>query len=335
MSKSPHALPVARHWKDIPQEVKPRAVSKEGRRRALLRGIRLTGATVGLALAGAAAWEVTLAMERDAAPRPATRDELIGEHVVAESDGVLHRDVAWLKATLALPADATLDRIDLTALRQKVLAGGQVQAASVVRRFPHTLIVRMAERTPVARLRVAEGAAPERTLLVARDGTVYAGHGYDEAMLATLPWLDGITPHNGRVGPIAGMERVADLLSRARLEAGHLYRDWHVVSLAGLADDGIIEVRTRQGQTIRFGTQTDDFTQQLGRLDLALDTAARADPPIRLRTIDLSLGPRVPVSSEPVPTDPIGAPPGAGGMVRSNPAGTAAPAAPHFQFHLP
>ena len=293
MSKTPVSLPVARHWREIPQEVKPRAMSREGRRRATARGIRITGLAAALALVAAAAWQVSLAWGKGAAPAAAPRGEWIGDHLEAESDGVLNGDKAWLESALALPANATLDSIDLGVLRERLLASGQVQAAALLRHFPRTLTVRMSERTPIARVRVAPSGEPQRTLLVARDGTVYEGHGYDGKMLDTLPWLGGIAAHGGKLGPIDGMESVNELLARAKLYAPALYRDWWILSLDRLASDGVIEVRTREGESFLFGSQSDDFTHQLGRLAFILDQYRSQEPP---RRIDLSLGSAVFVS---------------------------------------
>ena len=76
--------------------------------------------------------------------------------------------------------------------------------------------------------------------------------GFDPAMVATLPWLDGVKLARRGAGfaPIAGMKAVADLLASAKLEAEGLYRTWQVVSLARLASDGEIEVHTRDGMKV-------------------------------------------------------------------------------------
>ena len=53
MSKDTFSLPETRTWRDIPQQVRPRAMSNEGRRRLTIGALR---ATVGAAVAGAVAW---------------------------------------------------------------------------------------------------------------------------------------------------------------------------------------------------------------------------------------------------------------------------------------
>ncbi|MGH7995174.1 MAG: cell division protein FtsQ/DivIB [Opitutaceae bacterium] len=331
MSKSPVDLPVARHWRDLPQEVKPRAMSREGRRRVVARALRFGALGIGLALAGAAAWQVAMAMQAGEPERYATSGELIGGHIELESDGVLNGDTVWLRRTLALPAAATLDTLRLDSLRARVLASGQVKAAVLLRQFPHTLDVRVSERAPVARVRVARGNEPERTLLVARDGTVYEGRDYDPLIVDTLPWLAGIAPKDGRLGPVAGMERVADLLALAKVDAPRIYRGWRVVSLARWESDGLIEVRTARGRAAIFGTSGDDFEHQLGRLEEILDVASSGHPPVALRRIDLSFGRQVPVTTA-SPDAGDGRP--EANLAEAAPPPPEPPAGWHFQFHL-
>jgi hypothetical protein len=228
----------------------------------------------------------------------------IGKNLLLQTDGVL--DQAWLVATLGLPKKATLMDLDLTKLKARLLAHGQVATAALVRKFPATLSVRLTERMPIARI-MAETAVGERSaLLVARDGAVYPGMGYDHDLIESLPWLDGIklSPRSGGFVPIAGMDTVADLLGRAKLEADWLYRDWQAVSLARLESDGQIEVRTRSGKSIIFGAK-DDFFGQLAKLDYILDAARQAHPgQPTVGEIDLSLGGQVPVRLVAAPVPP-------------------------------
>ena len=66
------------------------------------------------------------------------------------------------------------------------------------------------------------------------------------------------------------MKAVSDLLASAKLEAENLYRTWQVISMARLASDGEIEVRTRDGMRVIFGTR-EDYLRQIARLDLLVD----------------------------------------------------------------
>ncbi len=226
------------------------------------------------------------------------------KQVVLTTDGML--DQTWLVRTLALPKNATLMELNLYALRARLLASGQVRSATLTRDFPATLSVSLSEQSPLARVKAQLGNQEPRVFLVARDGTVFEGVGFDERMVATLPWLDGVKleRQGERFAPIAGMETVAALLGKAKLEAEHLYRTWKVVSLARLETDREIEVRADGVARILFGTN-EDFFRQLARLDALLDEAkAHTDRP--LREVNLAIGAQVPVAFE-EPAVPEGA----------------------------
>jgi cell division protein FtsQ len=140
-----------------------------------------------------------------------------------------------------------------------------------------------------------DGEQP-RVFLVAREGIVFTGIGFDEGLISTLPWLDGVklVRKDDAFVPIAGMEKVADLLATAKMEAEHLYRTWQVVSLARLESDGEIEVRDRNVAKIYFGTN-ETFFRQLARLDLLLDKAW-AQTQKSPSAINLTIGSQVPVT---------------------------------------
>jgi hypothetical protein len=231
MSKDSLALPTSRTWRDIPQEVKPRSMSREGRRRIAMAALRLAAGTAAFAGAGWGVWAIALTLREnpDGAGAAARAVPLRPPELV--TDGVL--DKAWLVRTLALPKGATLLGLDLVRLRERLMADGQVQSAVLVRTFPNTLTVRISERSPVARMMVQFGGAAPRALLVARDGVAFAGEGFDTAMVETLPWIDGVRPVRRGAGlaPIEGMGTVSDLLATAKLEAERLYRTWQVVSM--------------------------------------------------------------------------------------------------------
>ncbi|MFY9923563.1 MAG: FtsQ-type POTRA domain-containing protein [Opitutaceae bacterium] len=293
MSKDTYALPETRTWREIPQQVRPRAMSMEGRRRMAMGVMRAVIGTAVIVGVSWGAWEVAAVLrdKTDAMPDAAKSDRV--RSLVLATDGVLDRN--WLAKTLSIAPDATLMGLDLNQLRAKVLADEQVSTASIVRNFPDTLTVRISERSPVARMMAqAPGGAP-KMLLVARDGIAFAGVGFDPAMVETLPWLDGITLSRTPRGlePIEGMRLVSDLLASAKLEAENLYRNWQVISLAHLATDGEIEVHTRDGMKIIFGTK-EDYLRQIARLDLLVDESN--DPTRPLREVNLALGAQVPVA---------------------------------------
>lgn len=290
----------SRTWRDIPQPLKPRAMSRGGRWRLAMALVR-TGSAValgGTALWGA--WRVAAALGENSRAMPAAAKAVPVKHLELRTAGGGVLDSGWLRRTLALPAGAALMELDLDRLKARLLAEGQVQSANLTRHFPDRLVAQIAERSPVARVRAAAPGAAERMFLVARDGVVYPGSGYDEALLDSLPWLDGFALVRAGAGfrPIRGMDVVSDLLARAQYEAGHLYAEWSVVSLARLESDREIEVVTRAGSTVVFSTRS-DFFPQLAKLDYMRDYLAANFPPVRVR-IDFTLGREVPVAFEPL-----------------------------------
>jgi cell division protein FtsQ len=174
--------------------------------------------------------------------------------------------------TLALPRSASLIGLDLDELRQRLLAQSQVRTAVLTKIFPSTLRVRITERMPVARVMAQMANGEPQAFLVARDGVVFPGIGYEMALLNSLPWLEPMKLARTTNGfqAIEGMGAASDLIAKAQLEAEHLYATWRVVSLARLNADAEIEVRTASGGTIVFSAATDYFTQ-LANLDLTLD----------------------------------------------------------------
>lgn len=284
----------ARNWRDIPQQMSPRTMSHEGRRRVMMSVLKTAGFAAvlgGLVWGGfevAATFREAPSRKSDAMQAAPVKD------LVLMTDGVL--DQAWMNRTLALPKNTSLMALDLYQLRNRLLASGQVRTATLTRSFPSTLTVSLSERAPVARLSAQDKDETPRTLLVARDGVVYEGVGYDAAMVKTLPWLAGVKLTRAGVTfqPIAGMEPVAELLAKAKLEAEHLYNTWKVVSLEHLESDGEIEVATKNATKITFGV-TEDFFRQLANLDAILDAAA-AHPEKSLRDINLAVGSQVPVA---------------------------------------
>jgi cell division protein FtsQ len=296
VSKDFSHIPQARSWRDIPQPMKPRTMSGGGRRRLAIAALRAVGAAAVIAGVAWAVWQVATVLRGNTGKMPAAARAVPVKDVLLITDGVLDR--GWITRTLALPANAPLLGLDLQTLRARVLASGQVRNATLTLNFPDTLAVTISERSPVARIMANAGGGAPKELLVAPDGVVFEGVDFDPPMIKTLPWLEGFTLSRlkGVLQPIEGMTAVAELLAKAKLEAEHLYQTWDVVSLARLRSDGEIEVRSRNGTRITFGTR-EDYFPQLARLDLLLDTAARLKPGKIPNEINLANGKQVPVSA--------------------------------------
>jgi cell division protein FtsQ len=148
------------------------------------------------------------------------------------------------------------------------------------------------------------GAGSPQAYMVARDGSVYQGVGYDLQLAETLPFLDGVKLVRSGSGfaRIDGLDQVSDLLGAARANAPALYRTFRVVSLARFAVDSTITVKSTEVDAITFGVVSDGFYKQLARLDYILDETRRQNPSQPLKAVNLAVGgSQVPVAFD-IPT---------------------------------
>jgi cell division septal protein FtsQ len=300
MSRAATATPSARSWRDIPQEIAPRAMSREGRKRVTFRTVKTISTTVIIAALAAGAFEIWRTWQQSPQLLATPVDSQPVKTITVQTDGVLGQP--WVERVLALPANIGLMELDLYALRSRLMASGQVASAALTREFPDTLKVVLAERSPIVRLRAQVGSEPARDFLVARDGTVFLGEGYEKHVLDSLPWLAGVRLEregNGFV-PLSGMDRVSDLLVTAITNVPNLYANWRVISLGRFVADGVIVVQSAEVAEIVFGTR-EDFYSQIARLDLILERMrAQGEPPVR--AVNLAVGPsQVPVALGPAP----------------------------------
>lgn len=280
-------------------------MSKEGHRRKTLAGLKFAGICALVFGALTAGIEIYLTWENNPASIKDPGGGVPLKQLAFSTDGVLDR--AWLERTLALPKKASLMSLDLAALEQRLLASGQAQSVMLRRRFAdNCLVVAAQERVPVARLMAQVDDEPARLRLVARDGTVFEGVGYEPAALEKLPWLDGVhlrrSAQHG-IQPITEMGRTAELLQTAGRLVPDLFSGWQVVSLARMDSDQEILVHSTLIPDIVFDAR-DEFPRQLARLDYIVDFLRTKGAP-SLQRIDLALGGQVPVElQEAVPLKP-------------------------------
>jgi len=285
-----------RSWRDIRQEVSAPAMSRRGRRRQLAAWTKVGVLCTLVAGSGWTIFTLAHSWSTDrAALATAVHSEPVRD-VVLITDGVLTQQ--WVTGVLGLPKSVTLMALDLPALRDKLLANGQVRVAVLTRGFPDQLVVTLQERTPVARVQASDGQGDPKQFLVAKDGVVYDGNHYDPHMVAGLPWLDGIRLVRAGNGfePIPGMDDVSALLSTAQLQAPHLYRDWQIVSLARLAETDEIRVKSQEIPEIVF-TRKRAYFKQVAQLDYIIDRARELPDPA-IKSVDLTHERDVPVVLE-------------------------------------
>jgi hypothetical protein len=292
-SPSANAEAPGRSWRTIRQEVSSPALSRRGRRRRLVAWLKVTGLVASVALAGWGIYGLAHAWASDRSALANAVHSAPVREVVLITDGVLGQK--WVTEVLALPKGASLMTLDLAALRDQLLAHGQIRVAVLTRSFPDALVVTLQERSPVARVQAGGADGITRQLLVAKDGVAYEGFGYDKPLLASLPWLDGVRLVKAGNGyaPIPGMADVSALLSTAQLQAPHLYQNWLIVSLARLEEADEILVKAQDVPQVVFSRKR-DYYKQIARLDYVLD-AAGALPEPGLQSVNLTLDGQVPV----------------------------------------
>ncbi len=144
-----------------------------------------------------------------------------------EADGQLNRE--WLDSKIDFRVSQPLSRI-----KAALEAEPQVREVTVTRAADESLFIRIAERSPVARLlvRLPDGSTEAR--LVATDGVIFRGVNVGPMLFANLPLLNGAKPKLGGSPErlrIEGFEPVAGFLTRARERHASLYREWLSVSL--------------------------------------------------------------------------------------------------------
>ena len=255
-------------------------MSSEGRKRLQVATVKSVAVLFVLCLAGWGAYEAMRTWEQNPIAIKSPVKSAPVKNIDLRSDGVLDKD--WVTRTLALPKTAGLMELDLYALQARLLESGQVRSAVLTRKFPDTLGVVIEERSPVIRVRAQVGGAVAKDLLVARDGVVYDGVGYDAGLIATLPYLADVPLKlaRGHFQPVEGMDKVAELLGTAHANIPALYNGWQVVSLARFAMDGEIIVHSREVKEITFGTRESDFFRQVAQLDLIIEEGhVQADHP--------------------------------------------------------
>ena len=282
-----------RHLARQPSPAPATSISKKRLTRSMLKKLALI---LSLCLLAILAFEIHSTWQNNPADVKAPVKDKPLKHITLRSNGVL--DHAWAASILAIPPDTDMMALDITALHNRLLSSQQVLTASLARHFPDTLAITIEERAPVARLVIQqEPGGPREELLVATDGTVYAGANYPPQSLAGLPYLADVNLLRVSSGaheylPLAGIDFIARLVSDARINTPALYATWRSISLKRYDDDHVLIVRTNRAAHIIF-TIREDFIQQLARLDHILDTLSRSPPhPSRgpVRTIDLSVG---------------------------------------------
>ncbi|MBN1917165.1 MAG: FtsQ-type POTRA domain-containing protein [Verrucomicrobia bacterium] len=156
----------------------------------------VAGTVVGLVLAGGGAYALVRHLHNSA--------EYVVHHIEVEGVSLLTADEVLKSA--ALEPEKPILSYNIRKARQVLLAEPMIREATVTRRLPDTIVVRVLERTPVARL-----ALNNSQCLVDRDGFLLT----DTGAQATLPVIVGV--YVDIKDPAPGMQ-----IRSEKLEAGLL-----------------------------------------------------------------------------------------------------------------
>tara|TARA_B100001248_G_scaffold262737_1_gene262057 strand:+ start:62555 stop:63487 length:933 start_codon:yes stop_codon:yes gene_type:complete len=278
-------------WRTINQVAAKRSSTPAARRRKLIKGLKVS--CLSLLLVAALSF-VGYGIYGWATQSGTIHFSLLSQPIQAvefKTDGVLSKD--WVRSKLKLSSQSSLMGLDIFKIKETLESVDQIRSAVVERQFPDTLLITIQEYEPVLRVAVQEPSSEPKVMLVSSEGVVYDGKEYPLITLKRLPYLGGVhlERSNGAFEPLKGMDVVAQLLKKARLQKPHLYADWKIVSCQRFdqreeAVWSVIKIRTSAVGEVVFKPQ--DFDDQLDKLDYIFRDAT--ENRLRIRRIDLSLG---------------------------------------------
>lgn len=245
-------------WRDIQQANRRLKPAKVSRRPWLLFLFR--GTLALLVLGGISSVVLGMVYIFNQLPQRAPAGLKVENELVFKTNGVLRED--WFRSRFGDLLQTEVREINVSDLKTRLEQEGQVASATVTVNLPSRLVILLAEREPILRVRVRSAGGPGQVLLVARDGTLYAGEGYPPDTLRRLPGLAGLRLRETPDGyaRIESIESVAHLLDVAREQLPSVYRHWKVVDLSDWTPDrsyraSLVRVRSAHIEEIVFSTE--------------------------------------------------------------------------------
>ncbi|MCX6921069.1 MAG: hypothetical protein NTX20_07075 [Verrucomicrobia bacterium] len=180
---------------------------------------------------------------------------------------------------------------NVRAIKADLETDNQVLAADVRRRADGTLEIVLRERVAVAKIASAPPTGPMVVRLVSPDGQTFAGTGYSEQTIRSLPEIqDFRSTGTGDQLAIEGIEVVGPFLLAARTSYERFYLQWASVSLRdcfGAQEDAPgsnlnVTVRTAAQPTDRPPLVGIIFSTANWRKELALLPRIRIDEYLRM-----------------------------------------------------
>jgi cell division septal protein FtsQ len=289
MKRKP-STPSKSSWRDIQQANRRGKTSLAARKRRLVLLFRgalglLLVTAIGVGILGL----VYFFDKTSSKPTPLL--ELRNE-LVFKSNGVLSE--SWFQKRFADVLRSDVRQLDVGALKAEIEAYGQVASAAVTVILPSTLNVLLTEREPIMRIRLRGDDGQPQVLLVARDGTLYAGADYPADTLRLLPGVAGLRVRKSASGyePVGNIDAVAHLLEYTKETLPSVYRHWKVVDLSDWDPEqdyrpSLVRIRSAHIEEIVFST--DAIEEQVTRLAGILEHTQRYQMG-QPKFIDLSYG---------------------------------------------
>lgn len=153
-----------------------------------------------------------------------TEESAPGKAIEYINDGSIPKQ--WVLELLGSPLPPILD------VKRKLDEVPQIKKVEVRRLAGGVYEVKIAEREPVARIRIRGADGNPTVNLVSTDGVIYDPINIGTLTVQNLPMLEDSSPRrSGNRIVIDGFEPVADFIRLARVEHKNLYREWLSVSL--------------------------------------------------------------------------------------------------------
>jgi cell division septal protein FtsQ len=169
--------------------------------------------------------------------------------------------------------------------RERLVADPMIRSASITRELPNTIIVRVVERTPIARL--------DDAWLVDGDGYLLTENGVQDK----LPVITGVSPKNPKEGTRVDDERLDMALEIIKLYVNSSLPELMQIKSVYVRTPGKARLYAVEGPNTcanaRFDLGGEDFGIRLAKLDEVLRTEPR-----RVKEADLTHRARVYVKTE-------------------------------------
>jgi cell division septal protein FtsQ len=219
------------------------------------------------------------------------------QNIEFSTDGSLNR--TWVLKVLQLQKDMELSAVDVQACRNALRRASQVIDADVERVYPATLRVRIRERVPAFKIRLADG---RRLYLLDADGYVFEQIGVTKDKLGHIPYVLGLDADRISIGDHIPLARdLFTFWNQARRHAPELVLKWRMAVVDEAAYNlmghlPFIEVRTDEVRSILF--KNGSHAVQLEKLEYILNDARKRHQ-LPLQRIDLTVPDRAYVKPRP------------------------------------